>query len=284
MKSKLSIKLIVAAAVFLLAQVAGATPAIYIELPTTGVNTGNATTQTNMWYSYTADQFSGDSFNTGSLSQITSLSVWLMTHYTSPTSGIPMKVGDEFSYLALYGTQVNLGAGTANPAMLTNLIETDTFSPGNNTSDSGKISGALDHYQPGNLDFLFTTDNFQTPGQLRPFYKVTFNNLNWGVTPDTAYAFALDSGCQSVGTGTRCADDPYFGAHALLAVKYNYSSSQNAADGQVLLFTMADSGATFAKDSGADLNFEIEGIPEPGTITLVGLGLAGALLLARRRK
>jgi hypothetical protein len=50
------------------------------------------------------------------------------------------------------------------------------------------------------------------------------------------------------------------------------------------LFNFDPNGATFAKDSGADLNFEINGIPEPGTITLVGLGLAGALLLARRRK
>ena len=282
MKSKLSTKLIVGVAVFLLAQVAGATPAIYIELPTTGVNTGNTSTQTNMWYSYTADQFSGDSFNTGGLSTITSLSVWLMTHYTSPTSGIPLKVGDEFSYLALYGTQVNLGAGTASPAVLTNLIQTDTFSPGNNTSDSGKISGVLDSYS-GGLDFLFTTDNFQT-SEHRPFYKVTYNNLNWNVTPGTTYAFAIDSGCQSVGTGTRCTDDLYFGAHALLAVKYNNSSSQNAADNQVLLFNFDPNGATFTKDSGADLNFEINGIPEPGTITLVGLGLAGALLLARRRK
>ena len=138
-------------------------------------------------------------------------------------------------------------------------------------------------------------------------YAVTFSGLNFAVTGGTLYDFAVGATANS-GACTSAPSSPctlsLSSSNAALS-----GSVQNGADNLWDVFTASDSAATLLQqcdsaatsapyycgvgdsgpafwDKSSDINVTIDGTetPEPSTLTTMAAGLAGLVVLVRRRR
>jgi hypothetical protein len=249
----------------LLAPLAQASPLYSIPLPTAGVNATPGANRSNWAWAVvdTPPYYTGDNFTLPSgLWSITKIVTWSVPSF-APGSGY--KLGDEFSNVTLYG-----GSATG----LTSLATGD-LSSGSDVNSNSDITHSVVQYS-GGLDYQDGADSF-------PVYQNTFANLDWVVQGGLEYDFSVYGAPQSGPCGGDCSGD-WFNHFTMYK---SPDSTPTGADGQWLYWDSLDLGAgPYAPELTGDMNILIvgaEAVPEPGTVTLIGVGLVALALGALRR-
>ena len=205
---------------------------------------------------------------------VRSVTVWSVATYPTET------LGDEFSSVTLYG-------GTSGVPMV--VRSTGGLSAGSNTNSNPNITHTRVWYNPPTNDLQYAIGPVGEETEF-PIYMTTFNlTTPWYVTPGSLVQLAVD------GVGRAPDLNTFYGywfAHGCNAATCNVAMD----DPDNLYFVMdtnnlADTAYAYIDTNGngwdksTDLNMTItfEDVPEPATITLVGLGMLAFGMMRRRR-
>jgi len=237
--------------------------------PTINFNSGDAN-QTNISWTAAYPYFLGDSFtmpNTfapGSYWQVSQLTLWT-------NAPVGTELGDQFTNILLYSGAIDPVYANQQPL---NLAAVGNFTVGTHVTDNPNIVVT---------DTALKNNGFEV-------WQVDFKNLNWVVNPGTTYAWAMDYNSTTDWWFFQAANAA--GYSALVTGDPSW-----AGDGLFYAFNLGDLGKTYvtvntlidptyAWNKSTDLNFVAQGelMPEPATVSLVGLGLLSAIVAARRRR
>lgn len=263
-----------ATALILASAAAHAAPIVFDRgLPVEVANLNNAAgaNRSNVAWGFNPYQgntyYAGDDFTLAAGTwTISTLRVWAVIGPTSNTS--PTLIADRYSSIALYG-----GSGTS----LTNLMSGNTV---DNSTDNPSISITKVQYS-GGMTYEGTTG---TPLNI---YEIDFNNLNWTVTGGTLQHFSV-AGVDNPSDQTF---QPFFmhasnaalgGAPADGADNLYAAYVQN---GTVLDFDSQINSNGDGWDKSSDINVQIEAsaVPEPASMALFAVALAGFGVARRQR-
>jgi len=242
----------------------------------TNVNGAPATRSNEAWLTgFTSSgnyQLVGDNFTPTINGTISSITVFEVANNTNVALATPTQ---EFASVTLY-------EGTAAAATTTGI-----------SAVSSSYSFARVFYQPGSVNFIDQT------ATAFPIYSLTFSGLNIPVTSGTVYDFAVDATSAAAGA---CAASP-FGDPCFLALHGTDAAlagtTQQGSDNQFINFILAGGKATVQGTCNAacqastasvpsmaptDINIQVTVVPEPGTWGALAGGLAGLMLVARKRR
>jgi hypothetical protein len=163
-----------------------------------------------------------------------------------------------------------------------------------------RLLGGLASGLPGAISVVSTAVSVSLPvtyvngksyqgSDIYPIYQVDFT-VDWTVAGGQLYQFFIDAPLHNYGT----LSDPAYATPFLHASNAALSGSpQQGADNQFLWLTMTngvpgsvefwDSNSPGFWDKSSDANVQIYGTPLPGTLLLLGSGLAGLGLLRGRK-
>jgi hypothetical protein len=214
-------------------------------------------------------------------------------------SGVPFILGDDFrlSDAGLSGSY-NVGTFTVwevGNQVLTSSTDTGGADPSTEFS-SITLYGGLDSTDLVAESSTYTSTrifyagglNYQdvNSGQYFPIYQLDFTNVNWNLDSTILYNFAI--GATPIGGNSFALHAANFGTSGVV---------ENGADNTFILYTPSGDPsapwvATFNSDAntvsgfpkGADINLSIDLVPEPQTLALFAIGMAGILVGLRRRR
>lgn len=267
-------RLLLATSVALSAALSGtavAVPIVVVDrgLPTANLNDAAGANRSNVAWGFgawTPTYYSGDDFMLGTGTWlIDTIRTWAVIGLTSALSSTI--IADRYSSIALYG-----GSGPN----LTNLMSGNTVG---NSTDNPNISISLVTYQGG--------ATYQSGANNLNIFEVAFNNLNWVVAGNVLQYFSVAGVDNPAETPYR----PWF-MHASNAALGGVAAdgaddfySAFYVNGAFLAFDSTFSSLGNGWDKSSDINVQVEAsrIPEPASLALLGLGLAG-LAATRRRK
>ncbi len=226
-------------------------------LPTANLNSAAGANRSNVtWGGTGPTRFIGDDFMIGTIGQsyvIESLTVWGAQY--DPLS-------DDIDNIWLYMGKTG-----------DSLVLLSTGSVSGNTNSNPNITHSYVNYPTTAISLYEGNENSY------PISQTTFSGLNYAVDGGVKYNFGVDG-------------DKYrwwtHASNAALSV-----SPQDGADGLFLEFDTTDLSSVVVHDSlpdswdkSSDINVQIYGVPEPGTVTLLTLGgltAIGMTWIRRRR-
>ncbi len=260
------------AALILASAAAHAAPVVFDRgLPTANLNDSFGASRSNVaWGSNqaTPPKYTGDDFTLAAGTwNISTVRVWAVIGLTSNNSA--SLIADRYSSISLYGG----GAGNS----LTNLMSGNTTG---NTTDNANITIKKVQYAGG--------ENYESFGNLLNIFEIDFNNLNWTVTGGELQNFSVAGLDNTAETTFR----PFF-MHAS-----NAAAGVAPADGADNLFkefvqnganldfvsTVNSNGNGWDKSSDINVQIEANAVPEPASMALFGVAMAGFGLARRQRR
>jgi len=210
----------------------------------------------------------------------------------------PFILGDDFM-LSDAGLSGTYNINTLSVWEIGNLPLSGPTDPGGNAPStefsSITLFGGPDHTDLTAISSTYTATrvfyagglDYQSPnsGTYFPIYRLDFTNLNWIVNSNVLYNFAINA--VPIGGNSFALSAANFGSSGVVGAGANNSFILYENDGTSWISTFnsdATSTPGFPKGSDANVSLDTSLVPEPSTISFIGVGLGAVLLGLRRRK
>ncbi|VGO12334.1 hypothetical protein PDESU_00886 [Pontiella desulfatans] len=166
------------------------------------------------------------------------------------------------------------------------ILQARSFSTGAACSLTGLFFGANLYHESGlgGISFSIYTDSTSQPGSLVAgglnLFSATSATIGNVLAPGASLALDANTAYWLVASVDQ----------TLGSTTYKWNQTDSAAfesdfagTGMPLAYANGTDGTSWANYSGSSMAMEIHAVPEPGTISLMGLGFFGSLLARRRR-